>query len=153
MRLAGTLCQLATLAVFPALCAAAAQTERVEDPIPERIRKGDVVIAAATDIPAGVVLFNVELDEDVWIVSEGVVPVSVIASGALADGVLLTMGAAGSLTDTGATNDNAIGVTAEAIGGGQTVDEGVSRLVGGDAASSSPADLEAPRLQRGVFIL
>ena len=46
MRHAGTLCQLATLAVFPALCAAAAQTERVEDPIPERIRKGDVVIAA-----------------------------------------------------------------------------------------------------------
>ena len=46
MRLARTLCQLATLAVFPALCAAAAKTERVEDPIPERIRKGDVVIAA-----------------------------------------------------------------------------------------------------------
>ena len=46
MRLARTLCQLASLAVFPALCAAAPQTDRAEDPIPARIRKGDVVIAA-----------------------------------------------------------------------------------------------------------
>ena len=46
MHFSGTLGPLATLTVVPALCVAATQVEQAEDPIPERIRKGDVVGAA-----------------------------------------------------------------------------------------------------------
>ena len=46
MHFSGTLGPLATLTVVPALCVAPTQAEQAEDPIPERIRKGDVIVAA-----------------------------------------------------------------------------------------------------------
>ncbi len=44
MRLTGPLSLVASLAVLPSICAAGPQSERLGDPLPETIRKGDLVI-------------------------------------------------------------------------------------------------------------
>ena len=44
MRLTRPLALLATLSVLPGMCAASIQSEQLEDPIPEKIRKGDLVV-------------------------------------------------------------------------------------------------------------
>ncbi len=46
MRLTVPVSIVAGLAVLPAICAAGNQSERLEDPIPENIRKGDLVVGA-----------------------------------------------------------------------------------------------------------
>ena len=46
IRLTGLFSLVVCLAVLPSICAAGAQSARLEDPIPEAIRKGDLVVGA-----------------------------------------------------------------------------------------------------------
>ena len=46
IRLTGLFSLVVCLAILPSICAAGAQSARLEDPIPEAIRKGDLVVGA-----------------------------------------------------------------------------------------------------------
>ena len=68
---------------------------------------------------AGVALFNIAIGEVAWIVTEGLVMASVLATGALSAGDLLYSNATGDLTDTASGAPQGELVTA--IGGASTV--------------------------------
>lgn len=100
----------------------------VQDPV---LQTADMALSEVLSAPGsvGVLLFNINDDEDVWVATSGIVPAQVLAAGAIAIGAPLICTALGEFTEAGATvlTQTAICLEAVAGAGSQTI---LVRLIG-----------------------